>query len=107
MPMPATTPGPERLYGQGMSKRYRAAVQVEHDAGRPTAVTWRGRRLVVRSVSGHWRDDPGWWQTQSGPVKIVQRELWRVEASADDERHTLLLELVDAQDVWTLERVYD
>ena len=71
-----------------MTKRYREAleeVEVEGvgDGVRPTAFLWRGHHYRVTSVLGHWREDPGWWRRPSGePIRIEQRDLWRVEAAA-------------------------
>ena len=71
-----------------MTKRYREdleEVETEEvaDGVRPTAFTWRGHQYRVTAVLGHWREDPGWWRRPSGePIRIEQRDLWRVEAAA-------------------------
>ena len=96
-----------------MTKRYREAleeVEVEElaDGVRPTAFRWRGHHYRVTSVLGHWREDPGWWRRPSGePIRIEQRDLFRVEA-ANGAPVPGVYELVRrGEDDWCLDRVWD
>jgi hypothetical protein len=118
-----------------MTKRYREDLEeVETQDGvdgvRPTAFRWRGNRYRVTAVLGHWREDPGWWRRPSGePIRIEQRDLWRVEAAAARQVSvgvsgaSRIAEDVEAQngapvpgvyelvrrgeDAWRLDRVWD
>lgn len=115
-----------------MTKRYRETIEeVEllptHDAGAPTAFTWRGHRYQVLQVLGHWREDPGWWRRPDGePVQIEQTDLWRVEAGpgmrggpggsnrvgpgrkyANGRPTRGVYELVRRGGTWRLDRVWD
>lgn len=99
-----------RRYGDPVEVRGRAG-EGGSAAGAPDSFLWRGRLYVVRSVLGHWRERRAWWNepaaravhgevdrsvddrptgSAAGPVPetadvtgvAVEREVWRVEASA-------------------------
>ena len=59
-----------------MTKRYDELVEVERDAGMPSAFRWRGRRYEVRDVIGRWLIEGRWWEDGR------DREYWRVEAGS-------------------------
>ena len=96
-----------------MTKRYREdleEVEVEDapDGVRPTAFRWRGHRYLVTSVLGHWREDPGWWRRPSGePIRIEQRDLWRVEAQNGLPMPGVYELVRRGEDDWCLDRVWD
>ncbi|HZB03801.1 MAG TPA: DUF6504 family protein [Actinomycetota bacterium] len=81
-----------------MSKRYDHEVEVERDAGMPSAFRWRGRQWTVADVIGRWRIEGRWW------AEGRDREYWRVEARGGavfDLYHDRLAGR------WHLERVWD
>lgn len=96
-----------------MTKRYREdleEVETEEDVDgvRPTAFTWRGHQYRVTSVLGHWREDPGWWRRPSGePIRIEQRDLWRVEAQNGAPLPGVYEIVRRGEDDWRLDRVWD
>lgn len=96
-----------------MTKRYREDLdEVETEQGvdgvRPTAFTWRGHQYRVTSVLGHWREDPGWWRRPSGePIRIEQRDLWRVEAQNGAPLPGVYEIVRRGEDDWRLDRVWD
>jgi hypothetical protein len=81
-----------------VSKRYDHEVEVERDAGMPSAFRWRGRHWLVADVIGRWRIEGRWW------AEGRDREYWRVEARGGavfDLYHDRLAGR------WHLERVWD
>jgi hypothetical protein len=81
-----------------VSKVYEELVEVERDAGMPSAFTWRGRRYEVGDVIGRWRIEGRWWADGR------DREYWRLEARGGvvcDLYHDRLAGR------WHLERVWD
>lgn len=96
-----------------MTKRYREDLEeVETQDGvdgvRPTAFRWRGHRYRVTAVLGHWREDPGWWRRPSGePIRIEQRDLWRVEAQNGAPVPGVYELVRRGEDAWRLDRVWD
>lgn len=95
-----------------MSKRYREVLDEvetnEEDTPAPASFRWRGRRYRVVRVIGHWREDPGWWRRPDGePVRIVQSDLWRVEARNGSLSSQGIYELVHRDDEWRLDKVWD
>lgn len=83
-----------------MSKRYdeQVRVEVERDAGMPSAFSWRDRRYAVVDVIGRWRIEGRWWADGR------DREYWRVETSGGAVYD---LYLDHRADRWHLERVWD
>jgi hypothetical protein len=84
--------------GAEVSKRYDHEVEVERDAGMPSAFRWRGRQWTVADVIGRWRIEGRWW------AEGRDREYWRVEARGGavfDLYHDRLAGR------WHLERVWD
>jgi hypothetical protein len=81
-----------------VSKRYDHEVEVERDAGMPSAFRWRGRRWTVADVIGRWRIEGRWW------AEGRDREYWRVEA-----RGGAVFDLYHDRPAgrWHLERVWD
>lgn len=86
----------------------------------PTAFIWRGRLHVVRAVLEHWTQRLPWWRMPWGeestevttsvgaPVTApeLEREVWRVEASAGRLMQTGVYDLTK-DDRWRLVRVAD
>lgn len=91
----------------------------------PTAFIWRGRLHVVRAVQDHWVQRLPWWRgTWDGggdsPGAVpghapgdgadqqpeLEREVWRVEASAGRLLQTGVYDLT-RDDRWRLVRVAD
>lgn len=96
-----------------MTKRYREDLEEvetapDGDDVRPVAFTWRGHQYRVTSVLGHWREDPGWWRRPSGePIRIEQRDLWRVEAQNGAPLPGVYEIVRRGEDDWRLDRVWD
>lgn len=105
--------------------------------GAPDSFLWRGRLYVVRSVLGHWRERRAWWNesaaralhgevdrpatdqaatdqavggigsADAGEVG-VEREVWRVEASAGRHVGVGVYDLCQSPlSRWSLLRVAD
>jgi hypothetical protein len=94
---------------------------------RPEAFLWRGRLHVVRSVLGRWYERRAWWEQDPqraeagvlvgagsrGPSRTpsLDREVWRVEASAGRVAGSGVYELCRedpaAPGGWSLRRVDD
>ena len=88
----------------------------------PTAFIWRGRLHVVQSVLDHWTQRLSWWRMPSGEessavrdegragegprLPELEREVWRVEASAGRLMQTGVYDLTK-DDRWRLVRVAD
>lgn len=94
----------------------------------PTAFIWRGRLHVVQAVLGHWTQRLPWWRMpwgqeppevgsggapeSEGVVRLdsrfpeLEREVWRVEASAGRVMQTGVYDLTK-DDRWRLVRVAD
>ncbi|QDO88416.1 hypothetical protein FNH13_08730 [Ornithinimicrobium ciconiae] len=97
----------------------------------PTAFIWRGRLHVVQSVLDHWTQRLSWWRAPSGEdpsgqedsaalgedadghrdearerFPELEREVWRVEASAGRLMQTGIYDLTK-DDRWRLVRVAD
>ncbi|MCK0111693.1 DUF6504 family protein [Ornithinimicrobium sp. F0845] len=97
-------------------------------ASAPTAFIWRGRLHVVCAVLDHWTQRLSWWREPSGdsgagsngagpdgagsgdgrPDRFpdLEREVWRVEASAGRLMQTGVYDLTK-DDRWRLVRVAD
>jgi hypothetical protein len=104
--------------------------------GPPDSFLWRGRLYVVRSVLGHWRERRAWWTESAaravhGELDVVgeseavgaaddgdagsgagglgvEREVWRVEASAGRRAGTGIYDLCRGPvSSWSLQRVAD
>lgn len=90
----------------------------------PTAFLWRGRLHVVQAVLEHWTQRVPWWRmpwaedpsevtspagastTIPATVPELEREVWRVEASAGRLMQTGVYDLTK-DDRWRLVRVAD
>lgn len=84
----------------------------------PTAFIWRGRLHVVCAVLDHWTQRLPWWREPSdgagadegdglpGRYPGLEREVWRVEASAGRLMQTGVYDLTK-DDRWRLVRVAD
>jgi hypothetical protein len=114
-----------------MSRRYADRVEVRpreqrDEAGGcpPDSFLWRGRLYVVRSVLGHWRERRAWWNEPAaravhgetsdesdpaGRAQLdVEREVWRVEASAGRRAPLGVYDLCQGPvSTWSLVRVAD
>ena len=88
----------------GVSKRYREAVEVVGDDQGPVRFSWRGSTYSVTSVLGHWREDAGYWT--GGGIEVPQRDLWRVEARNGTPTRGVY-ELVSEDGKWRLDRIWD
>src|SRR5699024_5231695 len=77
-------------------------------AGAPTAFIWRGRLHVVQAVLDHWTQRLRWWRSweAGAPLPELEREVWRVEASAGRLMQTGVYDLTK-DDRWRLVRVAD
>ncbi|WP_109472974.1 DUF6504 family protein [Ornithinimicrobium cavernae] len=83
-------------------------------ASAPTAFIWRGRLHVVRAVLDHWTQRLPWWRRPGGQedtellvsTSELEREVWRVEASAGRLMQTGVYDLTK-DDRWRLVRVAD
>ncbi|MGN6522350.1 MAG: DUF6504 family protein [Actinomycetes bacterium] len=64
-----------------MSRLYAEVIEVRRGDEAPAQFLWRGRLYVVREVLSHWFEAPPWWQ-DGAAAAALDRELWRVEASA-------------------------
>lgn len=103
-----------------MSRRYQEQVEVrlgtadEQEDGPqvPTQFLWRGRVHLVRAVQGRWSQRVPWWRAASnaeddgGAGGVLERQVWRVEASAGRAAGTGVYDLVQGEQ-WWLERVAD
>lgn len=118
-----------------MSRRYSDLVEVrvgELQIGRqlvmpagldaaavPTAFIWRGRLHVVRAVLDHWTQRLSWWRVSTTDESVggsqphghegfpeLERQVWRVEASAGRLMQTGVYDLTK-DDRWRLVRVAD
>lgn len=86
----------------------------------PTAFIWRGRLHIVQAVLDHWTHRLSWWRAPAGddsepdetradgPGRFseLEREVWRVEASAGRLMQTGVYDLTK-DDRWRLVRVAD
>lgn len=78
----------------------------------PTAFLWRGRLHVVQAVLEHWTQRLPWWRVPWGEespevtTAELEREVWRVEASAGRLMQTGVYDLTK-DDRWRLVRVAD
>lgn len=88
----------------------------------PTAFLWRGRLHVVQAVLEHWTQRLPWWRMPWGEespegtsgelasaevtTAQLEREVWRVEASAGRLMQTGVYDLTK-DDRWRLVRVAD
>lgn len=72
----------------------------------PTAFIWRGRLHVVQAVLDHWTQRLAWWRESTEDFPELEREVWRVEASAGRLMQTGVYDLTK-DDRWRLVRVAD
>jgi Family of unknown function (DUF6504) len=96
------------------------------EATAPQAFVWRGRLYVVRDVLAHWYERRAWWteglaravhgqpevaaDPVSEPSPGIDREVWRVEASAGRHAGTGVYDLCpgpEGSQTWRLLRVTD
>ena len=81
-----------RRYGDRIAVRS-AASAVDADSG-PEQFQWRGRNYLVHAVLAHWIEVGPWWRfaadldlqpgiTEQESVDPSEREVWRVEATAN------------------------
>lgn len=78
----------------------------------PTQFLWHGQVHLVRGVLARWSRRTPWWrpagtEEQGGSVPL-ERQVWRVEASAGMRFGCGVYDLVQEQEAgWLLERVSD
>lgn len=76
----------------------------------PTAFIWRGRLHIVQVVLDHWTQRLPWWRGSVDDPETqfpeLERQVWRVEASAGRLMQTGVYDLTK-DDRWRLVRVAD
>ena len=74
-----------------MTKRYDELVEVERDAGMPSAFRWRGRRYEVRDVGIHGPSDS--LLLDHGPLAESQNFILKF-SSIQDLRRAIILRMI-------------
>ncbi|MFZ2625339.1 MAG: DUF6504 family protein [Propionibacterium sp.] len=95
-------------------RSYEQSIACEPAGDRPFRFVWRARIWRVESIERSWVETVPWWLgIHGGPpgsavrtaTRLVQRRLWRVEASSGERRG--VYDLACCEDAWALVAAVD